>query len=143
MTNLAMRSSSVISLGRKMQARHLTTIVHLLAVLGIAMTSGCATSFVRSQDTSGPAHVFPASSLDAWCFWHCGIRGKPLFATTDPNSRSHPFTRVSFGVGATTDIPISILSDTILLPLDMTRSRTSRDETAFEPEDQMALAEPK
>jgi uncharacterized protein YceK len=87
------------------------------------ITSGCATAFVRSESTVDPQHVYPATAFDGEFFWKAGVKGEPLFATVDPKDRNGPVTRIAYGVGAIIDLPFSIVFDTVLLPLDLTRSK--------------------
>ena len=86
-------------------------------------TSGCATAFVRTGSTVDPQLVFPATTFDAEFFWETGVKGKPLFTGFDPNDRNGPVARMAYSVGAIIDLPFSIAFDTILLPVDLTRSK--------------------
>jgi|GEM_PF-3493985 len=95
-------------------------IVLLLICLSAAvLTSGCATLFVRSESTVDSKHVYPATVFDAQIFWECGIKGEPPMAMPDPAYRSKPLTRFAFGVGSVIDLPFSIVTDTIMLPVDL------------------------
>jgi len=87
----------------------------------VVMASGCATSFVRSQSTVEPRHVFPATTLDAHVFWYTGVNGEPLFARVDPKDRNSPLARMAYGVGSICDLPFSVAFDTLLLPIDLFR----------------------
>ena len=113
-----------------MKFRQLRRTVHILGVASTVIMSGCATSFVRSKNTVDPQHVFPATTFDAQFFWDSGIKGRPLFATADPDDRNGLATRFAYGVGAVVDLPLSIAFDTILLPVDLFRPKApieSRD----------------
>lgn len=93
----------------------------LMCLAVAVMTSGCATLFVRSESTVDSKHVYPATVFDAQCFWECGIKAEPPLALADPAIRSKPLTRVAFGVGSVVDLPFSIVSDTVMLPIDFSR----------------------
>ena len=108
-----------------------------MAAASLLITSGCATSFVRSESTDKPQHVFPATACDGQFFWHAGVKGEPLFAMADPNARINPVGRFVYGLGSIIDLPFSILFDTILLPLDL--SRLGRDDTDTQPEPDSAM----
>ncbi len=87
------------------------------------LTSGCATAFVRSENAVHSQHVFPATALDAQFLWHNGLKGEPLFATIDPNERNRPPARIAYTLGAVVDFPVSVVFDTILVPVDLMRSK--------------------
>ncbi len=94
----------------------------------VVITSGCATTFVRSESTVAPQHVFPATAFDGQFFWNSGVKGEPLFATGDPKAKNGAVARVAYGFGAIIDLPFSIVFDTILLPIDLTRSGTPAED---------------
>ena len=110
-----------------MKFRQLKKMVHVMATASVLITSGCAATFVRSQNTIEPQHIFPATTLDAWFFWDAGVKGAPLFATFDPHQKNGPVTRLAYGVGAIIDSPFSIVFDTLLVPVDVFRSKTVTD----------------
>ena len=91
-----------------------------VAAVGVVITSGCATVFVRSE--SSPEHVFPATTFDAQFLWDDGVKGEPVFVASDPEDRSSPVARLAYVLGGILDLPFSITFDTILLPLDLSRS---------------------
>ena len=103
----------------------------------LLLTSGCATVFVRSKSTVDPQHVFPATAFDGQFFWHSAIKGEPLFATVDPNERLNPVARFAYGVGSIIDLPFSIVFDTILLPVDLSRRRADDIDSKREPDSAM------
>lgn len=98
--------------------------------------SGCATAIVRSDSTVTSQHIFPATTIDAQFFWDIGLRGKPLFASADPNARCGPVAKLGYSVGAIADSPFSVAFDTLLLPVDLIRSRSQ----AKEPETESGVA---
>ena len=100
----------------------------------VLLTSGCATVFVRSKSTLDPEHVFPATTFDAEFFWNAGVKGEPLFATVDPKQKNNPVARLAYGVGGILDFPFSIVFDTILLPVDLSRPRKKGDDTKPKPD---------
>ena len=100
----------------------------VITAVVIMMTSGCATSFVRSKSTVDPQHVFPATVFDAKFFWEAGVKGEPLLATTDPEARRNPLTRFACILGAIIDTPFSIVFDTLLLPVDLSRTGSRSEE---------------
>jgi uncharacterized protein YceK len=109
-------------------------VLQSLGAAGVVITSGCATAFVRSENTVDPQQVYPATAFDGQMFWKAGVKGEPLFATVDPKDRSAPVTRIAYGVGAIIDLPFSIVFDTVLLPLDLTRSSASAEDRGMEGE---------
>jgi uncharacterized protein YceK len=115
-----------------MKFQHFRKAVQIVATASIMITSGCATALVR--DAGKPQHVFPATTFNAQFFWDCGVKGKPLFATLDRNKRNHPVARVANGIGAIVDLPFSIASDTILLPVDLFQSKTDAGRTTAKSE---------
>ena len=108
---------------RQTKSQHLSHAIRILTAVGVMITSGCSTVFVRSESTVNPEHVFPATAFDAQFLWQNGVKGEPLFATVDPKERGSPAARSAYVVGAILDLPFSVAFDTILLPVDLTRSR--------------------
>ena len=106
----------------------------LVAAACLMLTSGCATAFVRSPDSVHSGHVFPATTFDAEFFWRAGIQGEPLLATADPNARNGAVERVAYTFGAIIDFPFSVAFDTILLPVDLIRLKSSSDNTQRDPD---------
>jgi uncharacterized protein YceK len=102
-----------------MQFQRLRRAFQIVGMASVVITSGCATTFVRSNSTVDPQHVFPATTFDARFFWESGVKGEPLFASADPKVRNGPVTRLAYVTGAIVDLPISIALDTILLPVDL------------------------
>jgi uncharacterized protein YceK len=94
----------------------------------VMMTSGCATAFVRSKNTVGPQHVFPATVFDAQLFWEAGVKGEPLFVMADRETRNSPLARCAYILGAIIDTPSSIVFDTALLPVDLSRAASTEEE---------------
>ena len=90
----------------------------------LLLTSGCATAFVRSKTAGPPEHVFPATTFDAQFFWSNGVKGEPLFAMADSTYRNGPPTRFVYSLGAIVDLPLSVTFDSLLLPADLTRSKS-------------------
>src|SRR5262245_24024978 len=120
-----------------MNSTRLKKVFHVIGVAGVLMTSGCATAFVRSKSTVDPEHAFPATAFDAQCFWNAGVKGEPLFATVDPTQKNNPVARVAYAVGGVIDLPFSILFDTILLPVDLSRPRKEDKDATREPDSAM------
>ncbi len=124
-------SAARVSSGvRHMKSQRSSKVVESLAAAMLALTaltSGCATVFVRSENTVHSQHVFPATSFDAQFLWHNGLKGEPLFATTDPNERNGPPARIAYTLGAVVDFPFSVAFDTILVPVDLIQCRAPAD----------------
>ncbi len=95
----------------------------------VVITSGCATAFVRSKDTVDPQYVFPATSLDTQFFWNSAVKGEPFLATADPTIKNGPAARLAYGVGPIIDLPFSVVCDTILLPVDLFRSKKTDEKS--------------
>ena len=110
-----------------MKSPQLTKAFHVMAAVSVLVTSGCATAFVRSKSTVAPKHVFPATTFDAQFFWDAGVKGEPLFATVD-RQKNNPAARLAYGVGGIIDLPFSIVFDTILLPVDLSRHRAATED---------------
>lgn len=91
------------------------------------MNTGCTTLYMRSESTGVTKHVYPATVFDAQCFWKLGIKGEPPLAMPDSATRSRPLTRAALGVGSVIDLPFSIVSDTVMLPVDLYRLSNSPD----------------
>ncbi len=98
----------------------------LLPVSCLLAMSSCATVLVRSGNEVEPAHVFPATKIDACFFWDVGIKGDPFLK--HPSVKSSPCQRLRDGVGAIMDFPFSVVTDSILLPSDLIRIERSDDE---------------
>ena len=114
--------------GRQMKPRQFSMVLQSLGAAGLVITSGCATAFVRSKNTVDAQHVYPATAFDGQMLWKAGVKGEPLFASVDPKDRSGCVTRITYGFGAIIDLPVSIVFDTVLLPLDLTRSSASAED---------------
>lgn len=82
---------------------------------------GCATAFIRSDTSTGAVLVYPATTFDAQCLWECGIKGEHPLAMADSGAKSPPVVRTALGVGSLIDLPFSLVSDTVLLPVDLYR----------------------
>jgi uncharacterized protein YceK len=106
-----------------MKPNWLTNVFCLWATASLLLGCGCATAFVRSSSTVEPEQVFPATAFDAEFFWKAGVKGEPLFATADPKQKNHPVARIAYGIGGMVDLPISLVFDTLLLPVDLSRPR--------------------
>ena len=107
-------------------------VIRTVVLMSVLLTSGCATALIRSDGIADSEHVYPATVVDAQLFSEVGIKGKPLFASTDPKTRTGPVNRLAYGVGAVIDMPFSIVFDTVLLPVDLIG--TNRIETHTESE---------
>jgi uncharacterized protein YceK len=114
-----------------MTSRRIRKAIQALAATIAVMTSGCATVFVRSESIVHAEHVFPATAFDAQFLWSNGVKGQPLFAMADSNYRNGAPVRIAYSVGAILDFPLSVAFDTLLLPLDLSRSsaQTGKGET--------------
>jgi uncharacterized protein YceK len=117
-----------------MKPRVFSRVLQIFGGFAVIITCGCATALVRSDGTDDPGHVYPATAFDGQFLWNAGIKGEPLFARHDPRDRNGPVTRIACGVGAVVDLPFSIVFDTLLLPLDLTRSRTAAEDNEAEDE---------
>src|SRR6185436_19644503 len=119
--------------------QHCRSAFYIIGMASVVITSGCATAFVRSKSTVEPEHVYPATAFDARFFWESGVKGEPLFATTDPNDRNSPMARLAFGTGAIIDLPFSVVFDTLLIPVDLFRPKTVAENkhAKREPDDAM------
>ena len=106
-----------------MKRARLPPVVILIGTSSLLLTSGCATAFVRSKSTVEPQHAYPATALDGELLWRSGVKGEPLFATTTPNERINPLARLASGAGCIMDLPFSIVFDTVMLPVDLSRGR--------------------
>jgi len=113
-----------------MKFRCFTHAVYGLAAGCLLIMCGCATSVVRSNSSVNTRHVFPATALDAEFFWKSGIKGETLFAATDPNDRNSGGVRFAYGLGTIIDTPFSIMVDTLLLPVDLARSKPAEAHTS-------------
>src|SRR5258706_258780 len=111
-----------------MKFRQVSEALPMFGAACVVITSGCATTFVRSESTVAPQHVFPATAFDGQFFWNSGVKGVPLFATVDPKAKNGAVPRFAYGYGAITDLPFSIVFDTMLLPIDLTRSGTPAED---------------
>jgi len=99
--------------------------VSILGAAGALFISGCATAFVRSENTRNSPRAFPATAFDGEVFCESVIKGVPLgMVQADPNASNGPVARFACAVGVVIDLPFSIVSDTLLLPVDLNRSRT-------------------
>jgi len=96
-------------------------------VICSALLSSCATSFVRSDDAA-PKHLYPATAFDAEFFWETGIKGMPMVEMADRDYREPTSTRVLSCFAALIDLPVSLLTDTLFLPLDLKRMGDDDDE---------------
>ena len=103
-------------------------LTRLFVLVVVFTTSSCATLFVRSESTDKSKHVYPATVSDANFFWDCSIKGDPPFKLADSKVKTQPFFRAGYGVAAVIDLPFSIVSDTIMLPVDLHRSLTPTEE---------------
>ena len=117
-----------------MKTHWLTKPFYIMGAATLLMTSGCATAFVRSKNTTDFQHVFPATAFDGEIFWCSGVQGEPLFGMLDPKAHIDPVSRLGCGVGSINDLPFSIVFDTILLPSDLSRDRTGDTEGKREPD---------
>ncbi len=107
---------------RHMKSQRLSKAIQSLAAAVLALTGGCATVFVRSENTVQSQRVFPTTAFDAQFLWHSGFKGEPWFAATDPSERNGPAARMAYTLGAVVDFPFSVVFDTILVPVDLIRS---------------------
>lgn len=81
----------------------------------------CATSYVRSDVSSTSTGLYPATKFNAEAIVETGFKGEPLFEMEDPNYKEPTSTRALTGVGSLIDLPFSIVTDTLFLPLDLKR----------------------
>jgi len=93
--------------------------MNMILALSVLFTSSCATIFVRSDSTSKPVNVYPATRFDAEFMWESGVKGEPLLAIPNPNVKNGPVTRLAYIIGGILDLPVSLLSDTIMIPFDL------------------------
>ncbi len=100
----------------------------LIGVICAILLSNCATSYVRSDVDSSPGGLYPATKFNGEAIVGTGLKGEPLFEMEDPDYREPTSTRVLTGVGSLIDLPFSIVTDTLFLPLDIKRSMDESDE---------------
>ncbi|MHA1574727.1 MAG: YceK/YidQ family lipoprotein [Alphaproteobacteria bacterium] len=89
------------------------TIIFILILTLISM-SGCATSMARSEEI-GQRGIYPATFINCGMICLFCISGGPFLMEEINNVWVSPI----FILGNTVDLPISIVSDTLFLPLDI------------------------
>lgn len=99
-------------------------VFRLIAAASVLMMNSCATAFLRSEGTATPKQAFPATTFDGQWFWRLGIKGEPMMSSVNPkelkpSERTSPLWRLTCGVGGLIDLPFSVVSDTLLLPMDL------------------------
>ena len=99
-----------------------------LLALSALMLSSCATSMVRSDVNAVSEGLYPATRFNGEAIVGTGFKGEPLFESADPNYREPTSTRVLTGVGSLIDLPFSIVTDTLFLPMDIKRSMDDSEE---------------
>ncbi len=80
--------------------------------------SGCATALVRSDGGTDEFAVYPATQVDAVFTKEVVISGGSPFGSTG-DYQIKPLSRVVYGIGVLIDLPMSIFTDSLLLPFDV------------------------
>jgi len=99
----------------------------LLGALLTLFLSGCATAYMRS-DLSGtqPNGLYPATKADFTGTYHYCSGNLDLFWSDATPSKPN-LLEISFWViFATIDLPISIVTDTLCLPWDLTKRKKEK-----------------
>ena len=82
---------------------------------------------MRSSPAPDIGPVYPATAVDGLWIYQTGILGEPPLATGE-GEKMNPMRRLVYPVGGLIDLPISIVTDTVLLPYDLYKLSKTNDE---------------
>lgn len=94
----------------------------ILLALTVLLANGCATALVRSEKDCEEFAVYPATAFDGMWFKEVVIAGDPPFLMKKDTKLSLP-RRFLYGIGGIIDLPVSLTTDTLMLPVDILSAR--------------------
>jgi uncharacterized protein YceK len=103
-------------------------ITTALAAVAVAATlSGCATAYMRT-DLSGrnPKGLYPATRADVvGAYRYCANKSDPFGGWRGAGTPSHPnpLEKVLWVTVSVIDLPISLVTDTVCLPWDLSKKK--------------------
>ena len=109
--------------------RGITTALAVVAIA--AMLSGCATAYMRT-DLSGskPKGLYPATRADVvGSYRYCANKSDPFGGWSGAGTPSHPnpLEKVLWVTFSVIDIPISLVTDTVCLPWDLSKKKQKEE----------------
>ena len=99
----------------------------IMLIQTMVMCSGCATYVVRSCPADAPKGVYPATRSDVTGAVHYWQNRMSLFWSDAP-SKPNLAEKVLFAIFAIVDLPISVVTDTVMLPGDLRTGCTQTKE---------------
>ena len=91
----------------------------LVTLGGISIGSvGCATALVRAEGGTNEYPIYPATTVDGLWTKEVVISGEHPLASPGKH-RLNPLSRFVYGLGGLIDLPISLVTDSVLLPYDL------------------------
>jgi len=101
-----------------------TIIQAIVMILAVALCSGCATYVVRNYPADAPKGVYPATCSDVTGTVHYWQNRLSLFWSDAP-SNPNVVEKLFFTLFAMVDLPISVVTDTVMLPVDLSTDKNS------------------
>ena len=103
----------------------------LVAVAMVVTLSGCATAYMRT-DLSGskPKGLYPATRADVvGAYRYCANKSDPFGGWRGAGTPSHPnpLEKVLWVTCSVIDLPISLVTDTVCLPWDLSKKKQKEE----------------